>query len=367
MAAGPHPEERIVISQVDLARQDHDASIDVALPTRIPWWARVIGWALALSFPLLAIFAFSMRLSIRRNDPLQREAWKGFLCTLLIVSGATNLGALAWFSIYHHHELVPRKETSTAPILHEGLEIMEQFPGFPTTEGMTSVEIAARTRPLVFIVTPDINIDPRHDAFGIAQIGAGVLLQADEEGFLIATNRHVVEPARSLSIGTRVGEAMVISAQWQYALGRIAATHRSLDLALLWVPRSSGSSRFHQQIAPYGSIPLGDPIYVVGHPQRLYFTLSNGLISRLDNGTLQLSAPISPGNSGGPVYDARGNLLGIVTSKLDREITPNAENLNFATRADALLENAGWDFGDQGEQRLRRFISAQAIPAGTGH
>ena len=98
-------------------------------------------------------------------------------------------------------------------------------------------------------------------------------------------------------------------------------------------------------------------IFVIGHPQRLFFTLSNGLISRVDGaGMLQLTAPISPGNSGGPMYDTQGNLLGVVTQKVDRMFNPNAENLNFATRADAFRSESGWLFSGQGEELLKRFI-----------
>jgi uncharacterized ubiquitin-like protein YukD len=220
---------------------------------------------------------------------------------------------------------------------------------------MTSVEIAARTKRLVFIVTPDIGIDPRRETLGMAQIGAGVLLMANDSGFLVGTNRHVIDPSGAFHFSAKDGEAMVISNAWEYARARVIARHQDLDLALLWVLRRGGSDRFRQPITPYGSIPVGDPVFVVGHPQRLFFTLSNGLISRVDGDALQLSAPISPGNSGGPVYDSYGNLLGIVTSKLDREITPNAENLNFATRADAFLDEAGWKFLDHGQERLRQF------------
>jgi hypothetical protein len=58
---------------------------------------------------------------------------------------------------------------------------------------------------------------------------------------------------------------------------------------------------------------------------------------------LQISAPVSPGNSGGPVYDEYGNLLGVVTSKVARSVDPEAENLNFAVSTDALLHESDWE------------------------
>jgi hypothetical protein len=354
-------ENRVVVSAVDLARIENSIGANPAPPDTpiIPWWVRVIGWILAFSFPLLCIFAIGIRHGVRQKEARVREAWKGFLCTLLIVSGLVNLGALAAYAFLRPASFIAQRRVALAPQVGEGLDIAEALPQLPSSETMTPVEIAARTKPLVFIVTPDIGVDPRHVTLGMVQIGAGVLLLANESGFLLATNRHVIDPEGAFHFSAVKDEAMVISSDWKYARARVVARHRDLDLALLWVTRRGGSGRFRQPVTPYSSIPLGDPVFVVGHPQGLFFTLSNGLISRVDGGALQLSAPISPGNSGGPVYDSYGSLLGIVTSKLDREITPNAENLNFATRADAFLEEAGWNFRDQGREHLRQFLDMQ--------
>ena len=57
---------------------------------------------------------------------------------------------------------------------------------------------------------------------------------------------------------------------------------------------------------------------------------------------IQMSAPVSPGNSGGPVYDIHGRLVAIVQSVFDKTKSPNAENLNFAVRADDLLIIDSW-------------------------
>jgi hypothetical protein len=65
---------------------------------------------------------------------------------------------------------------------------------------------------------------------------------------------------------------------------------------------------------------------------------------------------VSPGNSGGPVFDEHGYLLGIVTSMIDRNSNPNAENLNFAVPADAVLAMEGWRFAEKGQERLRDFL-----------
>jgi len=222
---------------------------------------------------------------------------------------------------------------------------------------MSAVEIAAATKPLVFIVTPDSFGPPDADSLETAAIGAGTLLSADDDGYLVATNRHVVDERGLLSLRRNSDRVLVVSSEGSYADAQVVGRHRSLDLALLWVARHGGHAAFRQPVSAFRNIPVGDPVFVVGHPQRLFFTLSNGLVSRLDGrDLLQLSAPISPGNSGGPVYDSQGLLLGIVTYKVDKQLSPNAENLNFATRADAFLSDEGWDFYNQGSARLKRFL-----------
>jgi Trypsin-like peptidase domain len=85
--------------------------------------------------------------------------------------------------------------------------------------------------------------------------------------------------------------------------------------------------------------------------------LSTGIISRMHDSTIQMSAPVSPGNSGGPVFDDRGNLVAIVTSMVDKHGDPNAENLNFAVRADALFEDANWEFTSFGRRRLTDYVT----------
>jgi S1-C subfamily serine protease len=130
-----------------------------------------------------------------------------------------------------------------------------------------------------------------------------------------------------------------------WAGAQVVARHKHLDLALLWLERRSGDGEFRQPVSTYSSVQSGEKVYVIGHPEGLNFSISNGIVSRTPgNDVLQISAPVSPGNSGGPVYDERGNLLGVVTSKVARSAEPEAENLNFAVSTDALLHESDWDY-----------------------
>lgn len=73
---------------------------------------------------------------------------------------------------------------------------------------------------------------------------------------------------------------------------------------------------------------VGDPILAVGSPLGLGGSATSGIVSAFRNGKLQFSAPVSPGNSGGPVVDRQGHVVGVTQSKLVGDAT---EGLGFAT------------------------------------
>jgi len=83
----------------------------------------------------------------------------------------------------------------------------------------------------------------------------------------------------------------------------------------------------------YSDVAVGEKTYSIGNPSGLVATLGEGIVSglRQQRGVryVQTSAPISPGSSGGGLFDERGNLLGITSFKID-----DAENLNFAIAAE---------------------------------
>jgi S1-C subfamily serine protease len=96
----------------------------------------------------------------------------------------------------------------------------------------------------------------------------------------------------------------------------------------------SGSLSPIQGIRRHATLVVGERVYTVGSPSGLENTLSEGILSglRKRNGLdlVQISAPISPGSSGGGLFDGAGNLIGITTFLLR-----DTQNLNFAIAADA--------------------------------
>ena len=91
-------------------------------------------------------------------------------------------------------------------------------------------------------------------------------------------------------------------------------------------------------VRSYDSLQVGEAAYTLGSPVGLELTLSNGIVSgRRDEEQrhyVQTTAPISPGSSGGGLFDARGNLIGITTLALVGRERLN-QSLNFAIPADA--------------------------------
>jgi S1-C subfamily serine protease len=322
---------------------------------------RLLVLPLVLLLPLLCLFSVIMRLVLREKQPRVRAAWNSWLNTLLAASGI--LTTLAFTMVLF---VGPKPVRFTMGIY--SLDAVEEFPQLPSEAALNARQLSSQVDKLLFVATPVPDRWPvPQNYLDAAAVGASFLFYANEEGFLLATNRHVVDGLGWAGAGNDDGQThmMVFAKSGDYAQAEVIARHKELDVAVLWVPRSSGDSTFAQPILPFEEIPNGQDIFVLGHPQRLFFSISDGIVMRRHNGQqIQISAPVSPGNSGGPVYDDRGYLLGVVNSKVDRTFTPNAENLNFAIRADTLLDVSGWNFRQNGQERLQSFIDATNNPAG---
>ena len=146
--------------------------------------------------------------------------------------------------------------------------------------------------------------------------GSGFFVKPNQ----IVTNFHVIE-------GAAQGTAKLVGKDTRYQIEGIIATDKDNDLAVLKVtaygvtPLSLGDS---------DTVNIGAKVYVAGNPKGLEGTFSDGLISRRERypkKRLQMTAPISPGSSGGPVLNSAGEVIGISVS-VHRAL--DAQNLNFA-------------------------------------
>lgn len=156
---------------------------------------------------------------------------------------------------------------------------------------------------------------------GVAQ-GSAVAVSTTE----LLTNCHVLQGALKLQLkqGKKSWPARVLRADPSTDRCVIGASGVTLQ------PVSG--------VRSYDSLQVGEAAYTLGSPVGLELTLSNGLVSgRRDEEQrhyVQTTAPISPGSSGGGLFDARGNLIGITTLALVGRERLN-QSLNFAIPADA--------------------------------
>jgi S1-C subfamily serine protease len=339
------PFDRVVVSSEEIEQikpvPNAPPSSFNRLPSPVPWWARITLSPLVLVLPVLCAVAVILRVAFRSQPPRVKYAWVSFLSTLLVISGIlTTAGTVLLVSF--------------APIpalVNTGLSELDersQFPALPSSTDLSSADVSAQLKPLVIVVSPAVRLWNRQEVAS-SSFGAGVLLRADKDGYLFATANHVVHAS-----GT-TGHVLVATEAGVWAKAEVVGQSPQLDLALLWMARHSGSADFVQPLSVGRD---GADIFVIGHPEGLRYTLSTGIISGLRDDEVQISAAVSPGNSGGPVYDHRGNLIGIVSSKFDRNRDANAENLSFAVKADGLQQKSSWTFRGDGQQKLDRYLEA---------
>ena len=156
----------------------------------------------------------------------------------------------------------------------------------------------------------------------------------------IVTNNHVIAGCGEIH-GNLTGEAPVTL--------RVVSSDRFNDIALLQGPAASFKDFVKIRDR---SIRSGDSVVAIGFPYHGLlssdFTVTTGIVSSLsgflnDSRVLQITAAVQPGNSGGPLLDTSGQLVGIVSSKLDAikfaSVTGNIpENINFAIKTGALRD-----------------------------
>lgn len=161
-----------------------------------------------------------------------------------------------------------------------------------------------------------------NDEGNITSQGSGFFI----DGGYVATNHHVVDNSRDVKYVVETYGGTVIP-----VLG-ILAEDPTNDLAILLV----GSNREKPLLLrDHEDLRVGSKVYVLGSPVGLLNTISDGLLSGIrqhdGNTQLQITAPISPGSSGGPVFNEDAELIGVVVSLVEK-----GQNLNFAIPYTAL-------------------------------
>lgn len=170
-------------------------------------------------------------------------------------------------------------------------------------------EVAKKVSPsVVLLVMEDKNGQP-------LAMGSGFLVK---DG-IVATNLHVLE-------GASRGYAKLADGKEKFNIAGTVAVDAARDIALLAVEEIKAPAL---TIGDSKQLAVGDEVYAVGNPRGLEGTFSAGIISSIrkvgDDSLLQITAPISPGSSGGPVVNTKGDVIGIAVATFK-----GGQNLNFA-------------------------------------
>jgi len=194
--------------------------------------------------------------------------------------------------------------------------------------------------------------------------GSGFFIS--KAGHLI-TNQHVVDNCKTITVGDNARKQVG---------AEVLGTDRRNDLALLKISSLKMASVETQsliqklgiKIVPLASdgllrsedVDLGEDILVAGYPYGEMFSnsikVTKGIVSASkgmgdDTGQFQMDAAVQPGNSGGPIYDEYGNIVGVVVAQLNK--------MKFAKQSGSIPENV--NFGIKAST-VRQFLTSSGLP-----
>ncbi len=156
-------------------------------------------------------------------------------------------------------------------------------------------------------------------------LGSGFLLRNGA----VVTNMHVIE-------GASRGYVKQVGNKTKHNIEGTLRLDARCDLAVLFVPTLTAPAL---KLGDSNKVAVGDTIYAVGNPRGLEGTFSQGIISSIRSfGTdtvLQITAPISPGSSGGPLLNEKGEVVGVAFATYK-----GGQNLNFAVPVSYLVRLA---------------------------
>ncbi len=223
-----------------------------------------------------------------------------------------------------------------------------------------TVEIAIKPNPKP---TPPTKSSTSGSGFFVSKLGH------------LVTNEHVVKSCKNLTVGDnsktqvravvvetdrrndlallKISSTEMASAETKSLIRKLGSTLTS-NLGLKVVPLSSNG------LLRSDDVELGESLLVAGYPYGEIFSntikVTKGIVSAIrgigdDSGQFQLDAAVQPGNSGGPIYDENGNIVGVVVAQLNK--------LKFAKTIGSLPENV--NFGIKAST-VRQFLTSAGLP-----
>lgn len=169
------------------------------------------------------------------------------------------------------------------------------------------ISVVEKVGPSVVQIQTNKNISPATQSQGL---GSGVIITPD--GFIL-TNNHVISNAKTIEVGLTTGELF---------RGQIVGTDPATDLALI---RILANDLSYAELGNSEKLRVGQLVIAIGNPYGFQNTVSTGVVSALERtmrnsegkfieNVIQTSVPLNPGNSGGPLVDSRGKVIGFNTA-----------------------------------------------------
>lgn len=183
-------------------------------------------------------------------------------------------------------------------------------PAAPVT--LTPAQIAAKANPAVVLIKSPTSL------------GTGFIIRDD--GW-IATNVHVIAGAPELVV--------ILDDKSEHPVTDVLALDRERDLAIIKIEMTKKLPTL--KLGDSDGVHPGDAVVAIGHPLGLEHTVSNGLVSAVRVVSnhltiLQISAPIAPGSSGGPLLNEQGDVIGVAAA-----VITEGQNLNLGIPAGYLM------------------------------
>ncbi|GAB2594926.1 S1C family serine protease [Spirosoma areae] len=235
-----------------------------------------------------------------------RALWQTYRTTLAVAASAAIITTFGSIFLYRSYQQSHQQEQQYS-------QLSKEIQAVKSSQRKLLSDLNGRGRAL--------NVNP-------AQVsGSGFLLTAD--GYFV-TNNHIVRDADSVYVQSTKGEVYK---------ARVVYTDQQHDLAFLQLCDDSAFRMMPPVPYSFEVSPsdLGERVYTLGYPREeiVYGEgyLSSGTGYRGDSTAYQVAIGVNPGNSGGPLLDEKGNVIGIISGK-----QTTSEGVSFAVKTNYLLE-----------------------------
>jgi len=279
-----------------------------------------------------------------------RKAWKTILASILIVAlVASGCGVTAW-SVNHYWEKQNKENQQVLGILNQKIQDLQQqvednsytgqgnsASGSPsaTGDGLTPGQVYAKNKKCVVAISNQSTTNIFGQVSETASSGSGFIIS--EDGYVV-TNYHVIEGATKLT---------VITYESKEYTAKVVGYDSSNDLAVLKIEATDLPAA---TLGSSDKLIIGDMVAAIGNPLgELTNSMTVGYVSAKDrsvstDGTvinmLQTDAAINSGNSGGPLFNMKGEVVGITTAKYSGTSGSGAtiEGIGFAIPIDDIAQ-----------------------------